>query len=130
MKTLKALAVIILLAILTTIGIVIHYGQGPKTLGDSGLPNVFNSATNASAAVSAATTTKILSANPGRQYAVLCNDGANKVYLAYGTAAATTSGAVVAANTCFNVPSAGGMFTGQINGIASSSTSTILTIEK
>ena len=129
MKTLKALAVIILLAILTTIGIV-YYNQPAKTLGDSGLPNVFNTATNASSSVSAATTTKILAANPGRQYALLCNDSANKVYLAYGVAAATTSGAVMAANTCLNVPNAGGMFTGQINGIASSNTSTVLTIEK
>ena len=54
-----------------------------KTIGDSNVPNLFASATNSSVAVSASTSTTIMSFNGNRQFASVCNNGANTVYLSF-----------------------------------------------
>ena len=100
-----------------------------RNLGDSALPNTFLSATNSSVAVSAATSTSILALNGVRQYASICNDSANTVYLSFGATAFASKGYRLATATCLEINNTKG-FLGAINAIASSSTSTLTTIEK
>lgn len=95
-------------------------------LGDSGFPNQFISATNSSSSVSAATTTAVLAYNPVRQYASICNDSANTVYLSFGVPAVASKGYRLASAACYELPS----YLGAVNAIASSSTSTLMTLEK
>ena len=100
-----------------------------KTIGDSAIPSLFTSATNGSVAVSAATSTAILANNGSRQYATICNDGANNVYLSFGVPAVLSKGYRLAAAACYEMK-LGTIFIGAINGIATSSTSTVTIIEK
>lgn len=100
-----------------------------KTLGDSALPNTFLSATNSSVAVSAATSTAVLSLNGVRQYASICNDGSNVVYLSFGVPAVASKGYRLASATCYEINNTKG-YLGAVNAFASTSTTTLVTIEK
>lgn len=105
------------------------YFSSSKSFGDSALPNTFLSATNSSVAVASATSTAIMSLNGVRQYAAICNDSANTIYLSFGSAAVASKGYRLATTQCYEINNTKG-YLGAIYGIASSSTSTVTTIEK
>jgi len=100
-----------------------------KTIGDSNVPNLFASATNSSVAVSASTSTTIMSFNGNRQFASVCNNGANTVYLSFNAAAVVAKGYILNSTDCFEINNTKN-YTGSITGIATSSTSTVTIIEK
>ncbi len=128
MKSLHTLLVIVAIAICGLTAAIYLSSKTQTKLGDAGAPSYFDGPTMSSASISAATSTKVVSKNGVRLFLSLCNDSGNKVYLSFGQIAVATSGYVMAANTCYIMNS--NPFIGQINAIASSSTSTLLIIEK
>lgn len=116
--------------VVSIIAIITFFKGGQvNLLGDSSLPNTFLDSTNSSVSVSPATTTAVLSLNGIRKFASICNDSANTVYLSFGVPAVASKGIRLASTACFEINNTKG-YLGAVNAIASSSTSTLMTVEK
>ena len=104
-------------------------------LGDSNMPNMFNTATNSQIAV-ATTSTQILPLNGIRQYASICNNSTRIIYLNLGSTSSVNIGIPLQAsstvNSCFEINNTKN-FTGPIYGItigANGTTSSVSVVEK
>lgn len=101
----------------------------------SALPFSFNSATQATSSVGVYSWSTILSADSSRGYVRLCNDSRvtnADVYLGFGATSTVSSsgmyGTLIAPNSCYEM-TLDNMFYGTMYAIASSSTSTLLTVK-
>ena len=93
---------------------------------------VTHSTANISASVGTATTNAVLSANPGRVYAMICNPSTDEITLQLTSSTSglvAKKGIVLDAKECYEIKP-DNLYIGAIVGIASTSTSTITTIEK
>jgi hypothetical protein len=128
-ESLLAVAGVVFLLTMSYVAFSYLSNKQSAKLGDSGLPNTFLSATNGKVTVSPATSTTVLALNGIRQYASICNDSANVVYLSFGVPAATSTGIRLASATCYETNNTKS-YLGAINAIASTSSSTLMTVEK
>lgn len=109
--------------------IVSYIVSSQVTLGDQILTGtVTNSSTNASTTSVSA----LISANPGRNYLYMCNDGSNTTYLhltSTTTNVAAAKGIRLASAGCFTFDNTN-LYLGAIYGVTASGTSTLSYIEK
>ncbi len=91
---------------------------------------IIDPVTNSSVDVSASTSTLVLPANMVRQYAAIVNDSANTVWLSLGTAALADKGITLNANGGSYEINPNNAYIGNVYAIASSTTSTLTTVEK
>lgn len=101
----------------------------------AGMPFSYNSATQATSSIGIYSWSTVLSADSNRGYLSFCNDSrtANSaIYLGMGATTSVSSsgmyGRAIPSNTCYEM-TLDNMFYGSIYGIASSSTSTLLTVK-
>lgn len=131
MKTISyALASVLILALLY---LVVQQISAPKGTF-SGVYNVpsYSTASSTLYSVGNQLSTKVLDQRGGRGYAILCNVNppGNKAYIDFGTTAitATTSADVLlAVNTCYEINNQN-LFTGQVNVISETATTTSILV--
>ena len=133
----KATSVLLILILILEIGIfgvikkmeILPLGSADFNRIESG---VTHSTANISASVGTATTNAVLSANPGRVYAMICNPSTDEITLQLTSSTSglvAKKGIVLDAKECYEIKP-DNLYIGAIVGIASTSTSTITTIEK
>lgn len=134
-KVIAALWAIAISAFFLTVFLVFKPVVSPSQLPlGAAMPFSYNSATQATSSVGIYAWSTVLPADSGRGYVSLCNDSrtANSdIYLGFG-ATSTVSGSgmfgrAIPSNSCYEM-TLDNMFYGNIYAIASSATSTLLTV--
>lgn len=88
------------------------------------------SANMSSSTIDSSSLNTIFSANGGRTYAIICNEGSNTVYLNFSSATATVSVGIFLSSSggCYEILPEN-LYRGAITGITLSGTSSVTTIE-
>lgn len=122
---------IVIAVALTAVVVAAGFGIADSNKGGvlgADINRITGSMTNTSVSV-LATSTAILTANSGRQYAAIVNDSANTIYLGFGETAVSGEGVRLNANGGTYEINNSNLYIGAVNGI-SSATSSVTVLEK
>lgn len=122
----------ILLALVLGLGVVIglQFTTDYQSAGANSFNRFTEVETSSSVTVASSTSTEILGKNTGRIYAAIVNDGDTDVYLSLGGTAVAGEGIRLNANGGTYEINPDNLFIGAVNGIATSSPSSVTIIEQ
>ncbi len=110
-------------------------GSSPAKFGDAGTPFIYYSPTMATSSVGIYSSSLVLAASSGRQFASFCNASNSApttndvVYLMLDATTTKPNGISIKPSSCYEMQR-DNLFVGNVYAIASGSTSTLLTVYK